>query len=107
MEKGNKPKVNPEKLRSTILSMASMFETGRIKKMRDITTMYPTGIVWALGINFGGYMSKCMNPEKFVISDIVKLSNLLSIDIELINKVILKEAQENVQPRDLSNLLPQ
>ncbi len=100
-----KQDINQEKLRSTLLSMASMFETGRIKRMKDITTMYPTGIVAALGINFGGYMTKCTSPEKFAISDLIKLSNILNIDIELILKVVIKEAQQNIQPRDISHLL--
>lgn len=85
--------------------MASLFETGRINRMRDITTMYPTGIVWALGINFGGYMTKCASPEKFVFSDIVKLSKLLDIDVNLIVTVILKEANENVNAKDIGHLL--
>ncbi|MDN5284225.1 MAG: hypothetical protein JWR38_499 [Mucilaginibacter sp.] len=97
--------INREKLRSTLLSMASMFETGRIKRMRDLTPMYPTGIVAALGINYGGYMTKCASPEKFVIADLIKLSQILDIDVEFILRVVIKEAQQNVNPKDISHLL--
>lgn len=72
--------------------------------MKDITTMYPTGIVAALGINYGGFMAKCTAPEKFVIEDIVKLSQILNIDVELILKVIIKESLENVKPRKIDHL---
>jgi len=102
---GKKHEINKEKLRSTLLSLASMFETGRIHRMKDLTPMYPTGVVAALGINYGGYMTKCVSPEKFAISDLVKLSQILDVDLEIILKIVTKEAQKNVQPRDLSHLL--
>ena len=84
--------------------MASMFETGRVKKMKDIITMYPTGIVAALGINYGGFMAKCAAPEKFVVEDIVKLSQILNIDFDLIWRVVIKESIDNVPKRDISHL---
>jgi hypothetical protein len=102
---GKTHEINKEKLRSTLLSMASMFETGRIKRMKDLTQMYPTGIVAALGINYGGYMTKCVSPEKFAMSDLVKLSQILDLDLEIILKVVTKEALQNVKPRDISHLL--
>jgi len=98
-------KINKEKLKNTLASMASMFETGRIKQMKDIVTMYPTGIVLALGINYGGYMSKCAAPEKFVLEDLVKLAQILNIDLELILKVVTKEALKNTAVKDIDYLL--
>lgn len=85
--------------------MASMFETGRINKMKDIITMYPTGVVAALGINYGGYMTKCASPEKFLLEDLVKLSQILNIDIELILKVVTKESIQNTKKRNIDHLL--
>lgn len=102
---GKKHEINKEKLKSTLLSMASMFETGRIKRMKDLTQMYPTGIVAALGINYGGYMTKCVSPEKFAISDLVKLAQILDIDLEIILRIVTKEAQQNVKPKDIGHLL--
>ena len=98
-------KINKEKLKNTLASMASMFETGRVSKMKDIVTMYPTGIVVALGINYGGYMAKCAAPEKFIMEDLIKLAQILNIDIELILKVVVKESLKNVEKKDIGHLL--
>ena len=94
-------KNSTEKLSKALLSIASMFETGRVKSMRDITSLHPTALVKALGINYGGFMSKCSAPEKFVVSDIIKLSNLLNIDSESIMKIVLREAQENFDKKNI------
>ena len=95
-------KNSTEKLSKALLSIASMFETGRIKSMKDITSLHPTALVKALGINYGGFMSKCSAPEKFAVSDIIKLSNLLNIDSESIMKIVLKEAQDNFDKKNLT-----
>ncbi len=97
--------INPDKLRSSLLSIASLFETDRVDRMRDIAPIYPTGIIKALGINYGGYMSKCNFPERFVVEDIIKLAQILKIEPELIMKVVLKEAKVNVPPRNIDHLL--
>lgn len=100
-----KDNLNPVKLKNTLESIASMFETGRVKKMMDITTMYPTGVVAALGINYGGFMSKCASPEKFLMEDLVKMSHILKIDISLILDVVVKEALKNTPERKVDFLL--
>ncbi len=98
-------KINPDKVKSTIASMKARFETNTIHKMSDLADMYITGMTKVLGIGYDGFVSKCSSPEKFVIGDLVKLSQILDVNIELIMKVVLKEAQKNVKPRDLNQLL--
>ncbi|MES2418318.1 MAG: hypothetical protein V4541_09025 [Bacteroidota bacterium] len=98
-------KVNPEKLKSTIASLKARFETGTITNMKDLTDLYVTGLINALGIGYDGFINKCSFPERFVMEDIVKLSQLLDVDINLILKVIVKQAKANVKPRDISHLI--
>jgi len=98
-------KLNPDKVKSTIASMKARFETNTIQKMSDLADMYITGMTKVLGIGYDGFVSKCSSPEKFVIGDLVKLSQILDVDIELIMKVVLKEAKKNVKPRDLNKIL--
>ncbi|WP_300441401.1 hypothetical protein [Christiangramia sp.] len=74
-----------------LLSIGSMFETGRIKKMYMLSELYPTKIARSLGINYGRYMAKLSHPDKFTIAEIVKLSKLLKIDPDTITKVIYSE----------------
>jgi len=98
-------KINPDKVKSTIASMKARFETETIHKMSDLSDMYITGMTKILGIGYDGFISKCSSPEKFVVGDLVKLSQILNVDIEVIMKVVLKEAKKNVKPRDLNAIL--
>lgn len=98
-------KINPEKLKSTLVSLKARFETGTIENMSDLTDMYITGLINALGIGYDGFINKCASPEKFIIEDIVKLSQILNVDINLILSVVVRQAQKNVKPRNISHLL--
>ncbi|SFN81750.1 hypothetical protein [Salegentibacter flavus] len=75
----------------TLLSIGSMFETGRIKKMYTLSELYPTKIAKSLGINYGRYMVKLSHPDRFTLGEIVRLANLLNIEPEMITKVIYSE----------------
>lgn len=98
-------KVNPEKLISTIASLKARFEAGTIHSMDDLTNFYVTGLIAALGIGYDGFINKCSKPERFIIEDLVKLSQVLDVDIELILKVVVKQASKNVKKREISHLL--
>ena len=74
-----------------LLSIGSMFETGRIKKMYTLSELYPTKIAKSLGINYGRYMVKLSHPDRFTLGEIVRLANLLHIEPEMITKVIYSE----------------
>jgi hypothetical protein len=98
-------KVNSEKLKSTLASLKARFETGTIHSMVDLTSLYVTGLITALGIGYDGFINKCSHPEKFLIEDLVKLSQILDVELELILKVVIKQASKNVKKRDISHLL--
>ena len=77
----------------TLLSIGSMFETGRIKKMYTLSELYPTKIAKTLGINYGRYMVKLSQPEKFTVGEIVKMARLFNIHPDMITKVIYSEIE--------------
>jgi hypothetical protein len=94
-----------DKINSTLASIKARFENGSINKMSDLSEMNVTLLKEVLGMGFDGLIGKCAAPEKFVIRDLVKLSQVAKIDIDLIMKVVLKEAVKNVDPIDLEKLL--
>ena len=100
-----KPRVNSVKLKSTLISIQSRFETGKINKMSDIGEMYVTGLIAALGIGNNGYVTKFDSPENFTVNDMLKLADITNTDVELIWQVVKKEAMKNYKKRDISNLL--
>jgi len=100
-----KPRVNPVKLKSTLISIQSRFETGKVNKMSEIGEMYVTGMIAALGIGNSGYVTKFNSPENFTVNDLLKLSDITNTDIELIWQVVKKQAKKNYTKRDISNLL--
>ncbi len=90
-------KTKSEKINSTLASIKARFENGSINKMSDISKMSNvTALKTVLRMGFDGFVGKCAAPEKFVIRDLVKLSQLADVDIDLIMKVVIKEAAENI-----------
>lgn len=100
-----KSRVNPARLKSTLISIQSRFETGKVSKMSDIGEMYMTGMIAALGIGNNGYVTKFNSPENFTVNDLLKLSDITNTDVELIWEVVKKQAVKNYKKRDISNLL--
>jgi len=87
---------NPEK---DLSSIGAMFETDKIKKMYDISELYPTKIIKLLGINSERYSVKLADPEKFTVSEILRLAYLLNIDPNLIINVIQGETEKKIVNR--------
>jgi hypothetical protein len=81
-------------------SIKSTFETGDVRKMYDIATLYPTKIIKALGLNHGRYINKLAKPETFDISEIIRFSRLIGVDHQKVLEVILKEAIPNVAEKE-------
>ena len=98
-------RINPEKLKSTLTSIRARFETGTVSKMSEIGDMYITGLIPALGIGTNGYVTKFNAPENFTVNDLMKLADITNTDIELIWKVVKKQAQKNHVKRDINHLL--
>ncbi|MFN0293602.1 hypothetical protein [Pedobacter helvus] len=98
-------KINSERLKSTLVSLKARFETGTITSMDDLTDMYITGLITILGMGYDSFINKCTSPEKFVVEDLVKMSQVFDVDINLIMKVVLSQATKNVKPKDVSRFL--
>jgi len=88
--------INEEKNKQ-FLAIKSMFLSGSISRMKDIETLYPTGVSKALGINHSRYIQKLYKPEEFKFKHIKDLSKLLNIDMQIIVDVIIKEL--NMPPK--------
>lgn len=84
---------NPEK---DLSSIGAMFETNKIKKMYDIAELYPTKIIKLLGINSERYSVKLAEPERFTVSEILRLAYILNIDPSLIFNVIQIETEKKI-----------
>lgn len=89
-------KNNNNSLEKDLSSIGAMFETNKIKKMYDISELYPTKIIKLLGINSERYSVKLADPEKFTVSEILRLAYILNIDPSLIVNVIQVETEKKI-----------
>lgn len=84
---------DPEK---DLSSIGALFETSKIKKMYDIAELYPTKIIKLLGINSERYSVKLADPEKFTVSEILRMAYIFNIDPNLILNVIQAETEKKI-----------
>jgi len=84
---------DPEK---DLSSIGALFETNKIKKMYDISELYPTKIIKLLGINSERYSVKLAEPEKFTVSEILRMGFIFNIDPNLILNVIQVETEKKI-----------
>lgn len=84
---------NPEK---DLSSIGALFETHKIKKMYDISELYPTKVIKLLGINSERYSVKLADPEKFTVSEILRLAYIFNINPNLIIDVIQAETEKKI-----------
>lgn len=89
-------KNSDRKIEPDLSSVASMFETKKIKRMYDISELFPTKISRLLGINSDRYSVKLSNPEKFTVAEILKLAYILAIDPNLIFDIIQKQSENTI-----------
>lgn len=80
-----------------LVSVKSLFETGRISKMADLSKLYPTKITKAIGLNHSRYIAKLSTPEAFTIKEVIRLSHLIGISHEKVLAVILNETLPGVR----------
>lgn len=73
------------------LSVKTLFESGKVKKMRDIEKLFPSKISKALGLNHSRYIEKLYKPDGFLIRQIVRLANLIDVNPKIISDIILDE----------------
>jgi 3-methyladenine DNA glycosylase Mpg len=72
-------------------AIKAMFETGKIKKMKQLEKLSPTKMAKALGLNYGRYIRKLYNPELFVIAELKKLSKIVDTKFRTISEVVISE----------------
>ena len=89
-------KLNNNYLEKDLSSIGALFETNRIKKMYDISELYPTKVIKLLGINSERYSVKLADPEKFTVSEILRLAFIFNIDPNLIINVIQSETEKKI-----------
>jgi len=80
-----------EERNQQFVAIKSMFLSGSVRRMKDIETLYPTGVSKAIGINHSRYIQKLYKPEEFKFKHIYDLAKLINIDIQLILDVIVQE----------------
>lgn len=106
MAKTEPYKINPDRLKSTLLSIKARFESGTVKKMTDISDMYSTGLKKALGMGHDSFVTKFSDPKKFTVDDILRLSDISDVDENIIWKKIIEEVELSRPTHDISQLLP-
>ena len=79
-----------------LLSVGTLFVSGKIGRMYDISELFPTKISKLLGINSERYSVKLSNPEKFTLSEILRFCYILDIDPILVVNVIQQEAESRL-----------
>lgn len=105
MAKTKPYKVNPEKLKSTLLSIKARFESGTVRKMTEISDMYSTGLKKALGMGHDTFVTKFTDPAKFTVGDILRLADITDVDRDIIWKRIVEEAEQKHVKKDIDSLL--
>jgi hypothetical protein len=65
-----------------------MFQSGNVKRMKDIEKQTPTNVAAVINMNHGRYIKKLYNPEEFKVKQIIEFAKLLDLDPLIIFKVI-------------------
>lgn len=81
------------------LSLKALFESGSVKKMKDIEELFPTMIAKDLGMNHSRYISKLYKPELFSYGQIFKLALMLNVEPQVISNVINQELTTKMKTR--------
>lgn len=83
--------MSKEEKNTQFIAIKSMFQSGSVKRMKDIEKLYPTVVAKSLRINHSRYIQKLYKPNGFTIRQIDDLAKLLDINIQVILDVIIKE----------------
>ena len=80
-----------EEKNTQFIALRSMFQSGSVKRMKDIEKLYPTVVAKSLRINHSRYIQKLYKPDGFTIRQIDDLAKLVDLNIQVILDVIIKE----------------
>lgn len=106
MAKSTTYRINPEKLKSTLLSIKARFESNTLHKMTEVSNMYSTGLKKALGMGHDSFVTKFSDPSKFTVEDILKLADITDVDKTVIWEFIANEVDQNREKHDISSMFP-
>jgi hypothetical protein len=81
------------------LSLKALFESGSVKRMKDIEKLFPTMVAKDLGMNHSRYTNKLFKPEQFTFKQILKFSILLDVNPKLLSDIILAELLLKSKPK--------
>lgn len=79
-----------------LISIGALFELGKVKRMYDIIALSPTKVINMLGINHERYTIKLTDPEKFSVSEVLRMAYIFNVDPNFIFDVIQKEAEKKI-----------
>lgn len=85
--------IEPER---DLISIGALFELGKVKRMYDIIALSPTRVINILGINHERYTIKLTNPEKFSVSEILRMAFVFNVDPNFIFEVIQNETEKTI-----------
>lgn len=105
MAKSTSYKINPEKLKSTLLSIKARFESNSFRSMTEVSEMYSTGLKKALRMGHDSFITKFSDPNKFTVEDILKLADITNVDKEIIWKFIVTEIEKERVKHNINDLL--
>ncbi|WP_143961196.1 hypothetical protein [Litoribacter populi] len=92
-----KKKISEIEMEDQLQSIGALFESGKVRIMKDIEKLSPTKMAKLLQLNHARYIEKLYHPEQFTFEEIHKISILVGIEPNLISEVINKEIIKNLK----------
>jgi hypothetical protein len=78
-------------------NLHNFFLSGKATKMYQLVKKSPTKVAKLLGLNYGSYIAKLRNPEKFTVMHINLLAYAINIDPDKIHNIIQKELTVQIE----------
>lgn len=94
-----------ENIHKEFTFIKAAFESGKVRKMSDLEKEKPTLIAKLLGINQGRYGAKLFTPEDFSLSEIIRLSIVINVDVGVLVNIIKNGLADNETKRIEANYI--
>lgn len=89
--------INLDGMDSDFLAIRSLFESGHIKKMKQLEEQAPTKMAKLLGLHYNSYLDKLNGPEKFSVKHINTIAYACRLDPTIIFDVIQNEIKTMIK----------
>jgi hypothetical protein len=80
-------------------NIQNLFLSGKVSKLYQLVERSPTKIAVLLGLNYGSYIDKLQNPERFSTLHINTIAFAIKIDPNIIHDIIQSEIHEKVEAK--------